>query len=157
MLISRNQTSSPKLNWSRSVKGQAVGSTVGRKDTARSEHTQADFTLGSVLPVKQTGHLKVPPIPSKLCSIRWHWSLAGESKVWLQSLHSWFSPSSVEKTWQKRWNRMSTTDQGCLSQQSLAPTKYKYEVVYSYTTQNIPTPKHGAVGTLFGHLMSLSS
>ena len=46
-------------------------------------------------PVKQTGHLKVPPIPSKLCSIRWHCSFAGESKDWLQSLHSWFRPSSV--------------------------------------------------------------
>lgn len=48
-----------------------------------------------LLPVKHTGHLKVPPMPSKLCSIRWHWSLAGESNVWLQSLHSWFSPSSA--------------------------------------------------------------
>jgi len=25
-----------------------------------------------LLPVKHTGHLKVPPMPSKLCSIRWH-------------------------------------------------------------------------------------
>lgn len=48
-------------------------------------------------PVKQTGHLNVPPMPSKLCSIRWHWSLAGESNDWLHSLHSWFSPSSVDK------------------------------------------------------------
>lgn len=54
-------------------------------------------SIDDLLPVKHTGHLKVPPMPSKLCSIRWHWSLAGESNVWLQSLHSWFSPSSVEE------------------------------------------------------------
>lgn len=46
-------------------------------------------------PVKQTGHLKVPPMPSKLCSIRWHRSLAGESNIWLHSLHSWLMPSSA--------------------------------------------------------------
>lgn len=48
-------------------------------------------------PVKQTGHLKVPPIPSKLCSIRWQSSLAGESNIWLHSLHSWLMPSSANR------------------------------------------------------------
>ncbi len=34
-------------------------------------------------------------MPSKLCSIRWHRSLAGESNIWLHSLHSWLMPSSA--------------------------------------------------------------
>lgn len=56
-------------------------------------------------PVKQTGHLKVPPIPSKLCSIRWQSSLAGESNIWLHSLHSWLMPSSANrKQTHARWS-----------------------------------------------------
>lgn len=58
-------------------------------------------------PVKQTGHLKVPPMPSKLCSIRWHSSLAGESNIWLHSLHSWLMPSSANR----RQTRMRRLDQ----------------------------------------------
>lgn len=50
------------------------------------------------LPVKQTGHLKVPPMPSKLCSMRWQRSLAGESNIWLHSLHSWLMPSSAKES-----------------------------------------------------------
>lgn len=65
-----------------------------------------------LLPVKHTGHLKVPPMPSKLCSIRWHWSLAGESNVWLQSLHSWFSPSSAGEIKRKvKFTRALTKEQ----------------------------------------------
>lgn len=58
-------------------------------------------------PVKQTGHLKVPPMPSKLCSIRWQSSLAGESNIWLHSLHSWLMPSSANR----RQTRMYRLDQ----------------------------------------------
>lgn len=61
-------------------------------------HTEACLSL-PVLPVKQTGHLNVPPIPSKLCSIRWHRSFAGESNIWLHSLHSWLMPSSARFKW----------------------------------------------------------
>lgn len=61
-------------------------------------HTEACLGL-PVLPVKQTGHLNVPPIPSKLCSIRWHRSFAGESNIWLHSLHSWLMPSSARFKW----------------------------------------------------------
>lgn len=59
-----------------------------------------------VSPVKQTGHLKVPPMPSKLCSIRWQSSLAGESNIWLHSLHSWLMPSSANR----RQTRMCRPD-----------------------------------------------
>lgn len=61
-------------------------------------HAEACLGL-PVLPVKQTGHLNVPPIPSKLCSIRWHRSFAGESNIWLHSLHSWLMPSSARFKW----------------------------------------------------------
>lgn len=50
------------------------------------------------IPVKHTGHLKVPPMPSKLCSMRWQRSLAGESNIWLHSLHSWLMPSSARES-----------------------------------------------------------
>lgn len=46
-------------------------------------------------------------MPSKLCSIRWHWSFAGESNDWLQSLHSWFSPSSAEMKQEKNTHTLS--------------------------------------------------
>lgn len=84
-------TNWPKANTRNIITKSYVG-VLHRRRRGRIE-TSSD----RLLPVKHTGHLKVPPMPSKLCSIRWHWSLAGESNVWLQSLHSWFSPSSVGK------------------------------------------------------------
>lgn len=158
MLISRIKHL-PPLNWSRCYKRPSSGKYGwGEGHGGVKAHRGCDFAV-YFLPVKQTGHLKVPPIPSKLCSIRWHWSLAGESKVWLQSLHSWFSPSSVEEnTWQRRWNppclRQAKDTSHC---KLLLSENINMELCIAIPPRTCLIPKHVVVGRVPDYLAFLLS
>lgn len=84
----------------RASKGMGAERQGSSHDTGQVLPTPMHFCHAhtGTIPVKHTGHLKVPPMPSKLCSMRWQRSLAGESNIWLHSLHSWLMPSSAKKS-----------------------------------------------------------
>lgn len=81
---------------SKGVGAERQGSSHDIRQAPPTPHAFLPSPHGT-LPVKHTGHLKVPPMPSKLCSMRWQRSLAGESNIWLHSLHSWLMPSSAKE------------------------------------------------------------
>lgn len=88
-------------------------------------------------PVKQTGHLKVPPMPSKLCSIRWQSSLAGESNIWLHSLHSWLMPSSANRRQTRKCRLSNTKKQEHMTSIQNINTTIMTDVLHTYRNCHI--------------------